>query len=185
MDPEVIISELEEEFEYQRLVTSQAVLNHFFKSLSPFRSHKNFFAYSAELYPHLTDDLILNRFADEWGDFFAVRLSINDNLRTDSTKWCSSICYEINPNDLQDQHSYIPSYTIHRFDSKIIYRNWFEDERCYGCQRYLAKGIVFRDSTHLFPFDDNNMREFEKPIILNRCFVSFWSKLFLENVSHY
>jgi len=185
MDPEDIISELDEEFEYQRQIASQIVLNNFFKLLSPFRRHRNFYAYFAELYPHLTEDLILNRFADEWGDFFAVRLSINDNLRPDSTKWCSSICYEMNPNDFRDRRSYIPSYTIHRFDSKINYRNWFEDERCYGCQRYLAKGIVLHDSTHLFPFEENNVREFVKPIILNRCYIHFWSKLFLENVSHY
>jgi len=134
-------------------------------------------------YPHLADDSSLKQMADQRGHFLAVRLSIRDSEASDSTGWCCRGCFRLCPKDPRgvDKRSYIPSYTIHQFDSMISYKKWFEKEVCYNCLRYLARGVSGVSSLEIFPVCKHNLQDTEKPCLISK----FSNKYFIQNISHY
>lgn len=174
----------DDDFIGRQLAAFDVHVANFLKSLDPARQLQVTDITDKEFYPHLADDSSLNQMADKRGHFLAVRLSIRDSESSDSTGWCCHGCFRLCPKKDSrgvDKRSYVPSYTIHRFDSMISYRNWFKNEVCYNCLRYLARGVCDITSIDIFPVCKHNVQEVEKP-----CFIpDFLNTFFLQNISHY
>lgn len=173
----------DQDYATRQLAAFKVHISSILRSLQPDRTLYDTNTSFEELYPHLAGDGPLNQMADTRGNFIAVRLSVRDSETCDSLGWCSNSCFKMSPTDPDgvDKRSYVPSYTIHRFDSIIRYRNWFEKERCFGCQRFLARGVYYPTSTDIFPFcKKHNRQEDEKPCL----FPMFWNLDYINNISH-